>query len=50
MPQLAYAVSDLQQKTSRATVHDLHHAKPNIGNYAATYVFWDRIFGSEIKG
>ena len=30
--------------------HDLHHAKPNIGNYAATYVFWDRLFGSEIKG
>jgi len=30
--------------------HDLHHAKPHIGNYAATYVFWDRIFGSEIKG
>ena len=26
MPQLAYSVSDLQQKTSRATVHDLHHA------------------------
>jgi sterol desaturase/sphingolipid hydroxylase (fatty acid hydroxylase superfamily) len=30
--------------------HDLHHAKPHIGNYAATYVFWDRLFGSEIKG
>ena len=26
MPQLAYAVSDLQQKTSEATVHDLSHA------------------------
>ena len=26
MPQLAYAVSDLQQKTATATVHDLHHA------------------------
>ena len=25
MPQLAYSVSDLQQKTSKATVHDLHH-------------------------
>merc|ERR1711996_94238 len=26
MPQLAYSVSDLQQRTSVATVHDLHHA------------------------
>ena len=26
MPQLAYHVSDLQQKTSQATVHDLVHA------------------------
>ena len=26
MPQFAYSVSDLQQKTSKATVHDLHHA------------------------
>ena len=26
MPQLSYAVSDLQQKTASATVHDLHHA------------------------
>ena len=26
MPQLSYHASDLQQKTSIATVHDLHHA------------------------
>ena len=26
MPQLAYTVSDLQQKTAQATVHDLAHA------------------------
>ena len=26
MPQLAYHVSDLQQKTAQATVHDLVHA------------------------
>ena len=26
MPQLAYHVSDLQQKVGKATVHDLHHA------------------------
>ena len=26
MPQLSYSVSDLQQRTSVATVHDLHHA------------------------
>ena len=26
MPQLAYSVSDLQQKTKQATIHDLMHA------------------------
>jgi len=31
MPQLAYAVSDLQQKTSEATVHDLSHANRVLG-------------------
>ncbi len=29
--------------------HDLHHAKPNCGNYAATYTFWDKIFGTEAQ-
>ena len=24
--------------------HDMHHAKPNGGNYAATYTLWDRVF------
>ncbi len=31
MPQLAYAVSDLQQRTSEATVHDLSHANRVLG-------------------
>ena len=31
MPQLAYAVSDLQQKTSIATIHDLSHANNVLG-------------------
>ena len=31
MPQLAYGVSDLQQKTSNATIHDLVHANNVLG-------------------
>ena len=31
MPQLAYAVSDLQQKTSESTVRDLSHANHVLG-------------------
>lgn len=30
--------------------HDLHHAKPNAGNYASSLVVWDRLFGTEITG
>ncbi len=27
--------------------HDLHHSK-NRGNYASTFTFWDKVFGTEI--
>lgn len=30
--------------------HDLHHAKPNAGNYASSLVLWDRLLGTEITG
>jgi sterol desaturase/sphingolipid hydroxylase (fatty acid hydroxylase superfamily) len=26
--------------------HDLHHAKPTLGNYASTYLFWDKCLGT----
>ena len=29
--------------------HDLHHEKPALGNYAATYVLWDRWLGTLAK-
>ena len=43
MPQLAYHVSDLQQKTGKATVHDLFHANrvtewARIGRYTTAQV------------
>ena len=28
--------------------HDLHHAKPNAGNFASTLDLWDRVFGTRI--
>lgn len=28
--------------------HDLHHAKPNLGNYASTLDLWDRVFQTRI--
>lgn len=28
--------------------HDLHHAKPTLGNYASTFRVWDRVLGTEI--
>lgn len=28
--------------------HDLHHAKPNLGNYASTFLIWDRLLGTEV--
>ena len=24
--------------------HDLHHSRPNMGNYASTFTLWDRVF------
>lgn len=27
--------------------HDLHHAKPNCGNYGSTTLLWDWVFGTE---
>ena len=27
--------------------HDLHHARPNSGNYASSLRIWDRVFGTE---
>ena len=29
--------------------HDLHHAKPTLGNYAASYTFWDSVFGTRVE-
>ena len=46
MPQLAYHVSDLQQKTSRAIVHDLHHAN-NVLDWGVKLVFIDCWFSTE---
>lgn len=28
--------------------HDLHHARPTMGNYASSLTLWDRVFGTEI--
>ena len=28
--------------------HDLHHAKPNKGNYASTFLAWDKLMGTEV--
>jgi sterol desaturase/sphingolipid hydroxylase (fatty acid hydroxylase superfamily) len=28
--------------------HGFHHSRPNDGNYAATYVLWDRLLGTEV--
>ncbi len=28
--------------------HDLHHARPNAGNYASTLTFWDYVFGTRV--
>jgi len=28
--------------------HDLHHARPNAGNYASTLTLWDKVFGTVI--
>ncbi len=28
--------------------HDLHHSRP-FGNYASTFLIWDRVFATEIK-
>lgn len=27
--------------------HDRHHAQPSIGNYASTFLIWDRLFRTE---
>ncbi len=29
--------------------HDLHHAKPTLGNYASTFRLWDALLGTEIR-
>lgn len=29
--------------------HDLHHHKPNIGNYASMLTVWDRVFGTYVE-
>ena len=41
MPQLAYHVSDLQQKTSKATVHDLVHAN-KVTEWARQWALVDK--------
>jgi sterol desaturase/sphingolipid hydroxylase (fatty acid hydroxylase superfamily) len=28
--------------------HDLHHARPNMGNYASSMTLWDKVFKTEI--
>ena len=28
--------------------HDMHHARPTMGNYASSLTLWDRVFGTEI--
>jgi methylsterol monooxygenase len=28
--------------------HDLHHSRP-FGNYASTFLIWDKVFGTEVK-
>ncbi len=28
--------------------HDLHHARPTLGNYASSLTLWDKVFGTEI--
>lgn len=29
--------------------HDLHHAKPTLGNYASTYTLWDQLLGTRVR-
>jgi sterol desaturase/sphingolipid hydroxylase (fatty acid hydroxylase superfamily) len=29
--------------------HDLHHARPNSGNYASMFTFWDRVLGTRAQ-
>ena len=30
--------------------HGFHHSRPHDGNYAATYIFWDRFLNTEVGG
>ena len=56
MPQLAYSVSDLQQKTNQATIHDLMHAN-NVLRLAQKLALQDKqklifrplLFGSKVN-
>ena len=30
--------------------HDMHHARPNSGNYGSTFLWWDHVFGTNAEG